>query len=328
MIYSTLGRTGITVSRIALGAGPIPATMIQDDSTAQTVLIRAALDAGINWIDTAAGYGEGRSEASIGMALESLGRRAEVQVATKVRLTEADLNDIPSSVRASLEASLKRLRLDRVTLLQLHNSITPQRGDEPTSITPRDVLGPGGVLAAFESLRTAGLVRHFGLTGIGQPESLRTVVRSGAFDTIQIPYNILNPSAGQAMPPEFSEVNYGNVIEDCARANMGVFAIRIYAGGALLGNAPSAHTLKTKFFPLDLYQRDCEQARRLQEHLPAGLGLKEAGVRYALSHSSINAAIIGFSEPAHIHEALEFLNAGPLPNDLLAKIRAWQSPAG
>ncbi len=240
--------------------------------------------------------------------------------ATKVRLTETELNDVESSVRASLEASLKRLRVDHVTLLQLHNSITAGRGDETASITPQDVLGPRGVLAAFERLRQAGLVHHIGLTGIGQPESLRTVVRSGAFDTIQIPYNILNPSAGLLMPAKFSEVNYGNVIEDCTRANMGVFAIRVYAGGALLGNPPSAHTLQTKFFPLDLYQRDCERAGRLEDQLPAGLGLKAAAMRFVLSHSAVSSAIVGFSEPAHISEALQYLTAGPLPANVLDTI--------
>jgi aryl-alcohol dehydrogenase-like predicted oxidoreductase len=323
MIYSTLGKTQLSVSRIALGAGPIPATMIQEDFTAQLELIRAALDAGINWIDTAAGYGDGRSEASIGAALESLGRTAEVHVATKVRLTEADLSDVTSSVRASLEASLKRLRLNHVTLLQLHNSITIERGDEPTSITPRDVLGQRGVLSAFEALRQAGLVRHFGLTGIGHPESLRTVVRSGAFDTIQIPYNVLNPSAGMPMPERFREVNYGNVIETCADQSMGVFAIRVYAGGALLGQAPSAHTLKTRFFPLDLYERDSEQARRLEELLPAKIGIKEAAVRYVLSHPAVNSAIVGFSEPAHVREAVDFLKAGPLPSEVLDVVNRW-----
>src|SRR5688500_12051235 len=86
MLYSKLGRTGVDVSRIALGAGPIPATMIGDDGAAQQRLIEYALDAGVNWIDTAAGYGNGRSEQSIGNALAVLGRGQEVHVATKVRL--------------------------------------------------------------------------------------------------------------------------------------------------------------------------------------------------------------------------------------------------
>jgi L-galactose dehydrogenase/L-glyceraldehyde 3-phosphate reductase len=320
MIYSTLGRTGIQVSRIALGAGPIPATMIDDDLTAQQELLRAAIEAGINWFDTAAGYGEGRSEAAIGSALESLGHGEAVHIATKVRVTEADLNDISSSVRASVEASLGRLRCEQVTLLQLHNSITAGRGDEPTSITPPDVLGPGGILQAFEELRQAGLVRFIGLTGIGQPKAMRTVIQSGAFDTIQIPFNILNPSAGMLLPAGFDETNYGNVIESCTEQNMGVFAIRVYAGGALLGHPPSGHTYKTKFFPLDLYERDVGRARSLQDMLPGTLSLQEAGLRYVLGHADVTSAIVGLSEPAHIREAVDGLNRGPLPGDVLAAV--------
>ena len=60
------------------------------------------------------------------------------------------------------------LRLPSVTLLQLHNSITARRGDEPTSLAPQDVLGRRGVLEAFQKLRAEGLVRHLGLTAIGQ----------------------------------------------------------------------------------------------------------------------------------------------------------------
>jgi L-galactose dehydrogenase/L-glyceraldehyde 3-phosphate reductase len=321
MQYSKLGRTGIEVSRITLGAGPIPATMIGDDGAAQQRLIENALDAGVNWIDTAAGYGDGRSERSIGAALATLGRERDAHVATKVRLTEENLADIGSSVRTSVKQSLERLRLDSVTLLQLHNSITAGRGDEATSITPQDVLGSGGVLDAFNQLRDAGLVRFIGLTGIGQADALGAVVDSGEFDTLQVPYNILNPSAGMPMPAGFDEVNYGNIIEACARRDMGVFAIRVFAGGALVGNEPSPHTLKTKFFPLDLYQRDLRRAERLRAALPDGLSVKEAAVRFALSHHSVHSAIVGLSEPAHLDEAVRCMESGPLPSKVQAILR-------
>src|SRR4029077_10254009 len=99
----------------------------------------------------------------------------------------------------SLEKSLDRLRLPRVTLLQLHNSITHERGDEPTSVTPQDVLGQGGVAEAFLQLQAEGLALHLGLTGIGQPAALTEIIRSGLFATMQTPYHLLNPSAGRLM---------------------------------------------------------------------------------------------------------------------------------
>ena len=102
-----------------------------------------------------------------------------------------------------------------VALLQLHNSITAKRGDEPTSLTPGDELGAGGVLEAFRELQAEGLVEHLGLTGIGQPGAMREAVGSGAFDTMQVPFNALNPSAGYPMPAGFGETDYGNIIADC-----------------------------------------------------------------------------------------------------------------
>ena len=68
-------------------------------------------------------------------------------------------------------------------------------GDQPMSITPEDVLGPHGLLAGMEDVRAAGLVDHFGLTGIGDAQALRTVMQSRRFATIQAPFHLLNPSA-------------------------------------------------------------------------------------------------------------------------------------
>ena len=123
------------------------------------------------------------------------------------------------------------------------------------------------MLDAFRSVQDAGLVRHIGLTGTGHPDAMREVIRSGEFDTLQVPYNLLNPSAGRPPAAADGETDYGNVIADCAAAGMGVFAIRVFAGGALLDQPPSAHTLKTPFFPLALYERDAARAQRLRERV-------------------------------------------------------------
>jgi L-galactose dehydrogenase/L-glyceraldehyde 3-phosphate reductase len=315
-----LGSTGQRVSALAFGAGPVPATMTSDDPGAQVAVVARAIERGINWFDTAAGYGQGKSESALGAALRHLGASDRVHIATKVRLAEDQRGDIPRAVRASLESSLSRLGVPRVTLLQLHNSITARRDDEPTSLTPADVLGSGGVLEALEQLRRHGLVGHIGLTGIGQAESLREVIRSGQFQTLQIPYNLLNPSAGRRVPTPFTDTNYGNVIADCAERGMGVFAIRVLAGGALADNPPSAHTLKTPFFPVALYERDRGRARELARILPSGMPATEAAVRFAVSHAGISSAIVGFSTPSQVDDAVEWAGRGPLPDSLLAAV--------
>jgi aryl-alcohol dehydrogenase-like predicted oxidoreductase len=233
-------------------------------------------------------------------------------VATKVRFDPERMNDVAGQVRDSFAGSLARLQLPRVTLLQLHNAVTARRGQEPTSITPDDVLGPGGVLEAFERLKGEGLVSPLGLTGTGHPAAMQEVVASGRFDVIQVPYHLLNPSAAEPMPAGFAETDYGGIINTCAQLGMGVVAIRVFAGGALAGQAPSAHTHTTKFFPLDLYRRDQERAARLAERLPPGVNLADAALRFVLANPSISSAIIGFGDPPHIDQALQSLAAGPL----------------
>src|SRR5262249_2948197 len=164
-----LGRTGLSVSAVGPGAGPVPGGMNGGAGGRRQQGVARGPAPGITGIDTAPGYGDGRSEANLGRALRALGARDRVHVATKVRLAPEDLTDAGAAVRRSLEGSLSRLGLPAVTLLQLHNGITARRGDVPASLTPEDVLGPGGVRAAFERVRAEGLVRFVGLTGTGDP---------------------------------------------------------------------------------------------------------------------------------------------------------------
>ena len=320
MEYRPLGQTGLEVSRIAFGAGPIPALMTAGAQDLQRVVLQRAIDCGVNWIDTAATYGDGRSEESLGKTLTSLSAQEQVHVATKVRLLPEDLRDIAGNVRKSLEGSLKRLQLERVTLLQIHNSITVERGDEPTSLMPADVLQTGGVLQAMQQLQEEGMVRHLGMTGLGTPRALRTVIESGELQTIQLPYNLVNASAGHQLGKSFPEANYGNIMASCAEQQMGIFAIRIFAGGALVGNAPAAHTYKTKFFPLDLYHRDLERRSAIEDEFVAEYSVKELAARFTLSHPHVTAAIIGFNAPTQIDELINYLDAGTIADSVQKKL--------
>lgn len=322
MKFRTLGSTGIQVSALAFGAGPVPALMTSENGQCQRETLRRALDAGINWVDTAASYGDGQSEAGLGRALRELGATDDVHIATKVRLSQDDLGNIETKVRESVAGSLKRLGISRITLLQLHNSITAHRGDEPASVSPSDVLGANGVLEVFRKLQDEGVVEYIGLTAIGQAEPLREVVNTGQFATIQVPYNLMNPSAGEYVTMEFAEVDYGNVISDCARQGMGVFAIRVFAGGALAGQPPSQHTYKTKFFPLDLYHRDLQRGEKLTSFIGPQVNLKEYAVRSVLSHPQISSAIIGFGDASHVDDALAYLDAGPMSAELIHKLES------
>jgi aryl-alcohol dehydrogenase-like predicted oxidoreductase len=315
MDYRPLGMTGIDISAISFGAGPVSSLMINDDRDRQLAVIAGCLARGINWFDTAASYGAGQSERNLGQVLGELGVGSRVYISTKVRLMPEELGDIRGAIRRSIEGSLERLQRPGVTLLQLHNSITKERGDEPTSVTPMDVLGRGGIVEAFEELCAEGLVEHLGLTGIGNSAALADVIASRNFATIQVPYNLLNPSAGRMMRDDFAETDYGNVIASCVRAQMGVLAIRVLAGGALANCPPSAHTLKTPFFPLDLYERDRVRAAHLETVLGANRKVSQESIRFVLSNLSVSSALIGFAEPSQVDEAMEALSPSKSPLD-------------
>lgn len=304
MQYRTLGRTGIQVSAISFGAGPVSGLMTGMDANAQREVVATAIDAGINWFDTAPGYGAGSSEANLGRALFEIKPVQPIHIATKVRIPLNSTEPISDVIRRSVDESLQRLRVSSVTLLQLHNGITSGRGDEPTSITPDEILSRGGVADTFDRLRDEGVILHTGLTGTGQPLAMKAVIRSGRFETVQTPYNALNHSAGAMSPVQPDDTDYGNILADCAEMQMGVFAIRVFAAGALLGQAPSAHTLKTPYFPLDLYQRDAARAELLRAELGDGETMTEFAVRFALSHSAVSSAIIGFGSPSHVAECI------------------------
>lgn len=380
MEYRPLGQTGVRLSAVSFGAGPVPALMTGPDADRQLETVHAALQAGINGFDTAAGYGQGRSEAGLGAALAGLGARRDVHLATKVRLQPADLDDIAGGVRRSVERSLQRLRVERVTLLQLHNAIAFDRGAWPDAVTPDDVLRPGGVADTLARLRQEGLIAHFGLTATGDSAALRQVIRTGVFQTAQVPFSLVDraaaratgnsavaqggsadaqgggsggdsasantrdntvPSAHDADPggskvgssgrsgvetarngavPEASPGLHpepGSLLAECMAQGMGVLAIRVFAGGALAGQPPSAHTLQTQYFPLDLYHRDRRRGEHVRRTLDPGTDLREIALRFVLSHPAVTSAIIGFGAPEHVTAAAAYQAAGPLPPEML-----------
>ncbi|MFO0998861.1 MAG: aldo/keto reductase [Planctomycetaceae bacterium] len=302
-----LGRTGLQVSCLSFGGGPVSGLMTSENFELQVQTMEALIAQGINWIDTAAAYGNGLSERNIGRILAELPEevRDQIHVATKVRIDFSLPTSVSDQVRVGLASSLSRLRLPKVSLLQLHNSITTTRGDQPNSVSVSDVLDCGSILDALKSMQRENRVDFIGLTGTGIVEAMQSVVRTGEFDTIQVPYNLLNPSAGCEVAQDFPEQNYGNILNDCLQARMGCFAIRVFAGGALLGQPPSNHTLRTPYFPLDLYKRDLDRAASLNS---GGASLGGKAIEFALGHPAIHSAIIGFGAASHVSEAVHALS--------------------
>ena len=115
------GRSGLQVSQVVFGAGYVGGIIVLADDETRRRVLRRALDAGINWIDTAPLYGQGRSEEALGWLLAEV--KEKPYLSTKVRLDLSKPGDLPGQIERSLHESLKRLRRDSVDLLQLHNAI-------------------------------------------------------------------------------------------------------------------------------------------------------------------------------------------------------------
>jgi D-threo-aldose 1-dehydrogenase len=232
MRKTLLGRTGLQISELAFGGGVTGGILIDADEATRHAALARAVAAGINWIDTAPVYGNGASEETIGRHLASLSPRPHVS--TKVRLEAEDLGDIAGAIERSLEQSLRRLQSDRLTLLQLHNHLGEGVGAR-IALRPEQVLGRGGVADTFDRLRQQGLVRAVGLTVAGDTKACLQVIASGRFDTAQVYYNAINPSAAwQRLPAGWhGGQDFCGVLAACSRQDVGVLNIRVWAGGVL-----------------------------------------------------------------------------------------------
>src|ERR1700760_4820802 len=127
MQMRTFGRTGMQLSLLGFGCGAVGGIMVRGDHADQERTIARALAAGVNYFDTAVQYGDGESEKNLGRILQKL-KPAEAIGGTKVRLQPGALGNIAGAIEASLDASLSRLRLDRVDIFHLHNPITADGG--------------------------------------------------------------------------------------------------------------------------------------------------------------------------------------------------------
>jgi len=194
MHYRTLGRTGLKVAEIGLGAYPLSGMQRQPDGKPRgwtgtddqesLAMIHCCEELGINLIDSAAGYGSGHSETLVGTALK--GRRDKWIVATKVkpnRGTEADVRDesaVRKGVSEACEQSLKRLQMDTIDLYQLHG-------------IPHSWAMPA-VMETLAQLRQAGKVRWYGIS-TNDRSAIAQLQALGPIDVLQIGYNLLERSA-------------------------------------------------------------------------------------------------------------------------------------
>jgi len=257
------------------------------DSEATRVVVDAALDAGINFLDTADIYGETRSEEFLGRALE--GRRDKVVLATKfgMKIDDKRRGAKPAYVHRACEDSLRRLQTDRIDLYQLH---------QPDSETPI-----GETLAALDELVRAGKVREIGCSNFSaeQIREAHELPRYGAacFVSVQNEYSLLHRE------PELE------VLPECERLGLAFIPYFPLASGALTGKytrgGPAAKgrlsepgSARDRF----LNERNRRIARELAEFAESrGHTLLELAFSWLLAHPPVASVIAGATKPEQVH---------------------------
>ena len=315
MRFRAFGRTGIQVSEVIFGAGAVGGILVHKDDAAKREAIRRAMAGGINWVDTAAQYGNGKSEESLGWLLPEAGYQP--YLSTKFQLDVENLKDIPAQIEERFKGNLARLKRSSVDVLQLHNRIGSKPGGRV--MTVEQILGKNGVAEGMERLREKGWIRHMGITAIGEAASVREVIGSGRFQSAQVYYNLLNPSAARKMPKAWTGHDFTGVIEACRAHDVAVLAIRIFAAGVI---ATDERTGRESVLTANTsVAEDERKTKAVFEAIGAGHGTRgQVALRYVLSNPDVSAAIIGSAELHHIDEALQAAAMGPLPKDVLARL--------
>ncbi len=320
----TFGRSGMQVSMLGFGCGGVGGLMVRGAPQDQDRAVARALQVGVNYFDTAVQYGNGESEKNLGRVLRTL-KPDNAIVGTKVRLPASDFGRIRTAVAESLEASLWRLRMQRVDIFHLHNAISTAGGGETLSV--QQVLNE--VVPAFQRLRDQGKTRFLGITAVGDTSALRQVIDAGDFDSAQFSYNMLNPSAATALPDGYPALDYGQLFEHTQAAGVGVIGIRVLAAGALSGVSERHPVASPPPEPIGSalsYDADLERARRLMPRVTVGFAdsLAEAAVRFAISHPAMGTILVGMATPEQFEASLAAVQKGPLPQPALDRLADLQ----
>ena len=230
----TLGGTGLRVTMIGLGGYHAGLPEKEEDSVA---IIHRALDLGINFFDNADCYQEGRSEERMGKALE--GRRQGIYLMSKVDQRDA------RGARQQLEKSLRRLRTDYLDIWQFHAVARLHELDI--------IFGPGGAVETAEQAKKEGKIRFIGLSGHFDPTVQLAAVKRYAFDTIQMPINVVDPHYRSFRK---------TVLDEAVARNLGVIAMKSLGFGNILsqGIARAAEALPwTWSQPISVLVSGCER---------------------------------------------------------------------
>lgn len=310
------GRLGWPVSEIGFGAWALGggAWGIQDDTDSLAALHRA-LDLGVNLIDTAAGYGNGRSEQVIARALAQRGprERERIHLVTKTPPLPGNWPPLPherladrypeSHLRANLEERLRNLGTDCIDVLLLH-------------VWSRAWNREPEALGVLERFKREGKIRAFGIsTPDHDQDQLNTLLAAGRLDVVQLVYNLFEQQpAAEALP--------------LARASgTAVMARLALDEGALTGKLTPAtrfpaDDFRNRYFAGDRLDRAVARVKRIEEDLAgSAFTLAQAAIKFVLAHPAVSTVIPGMRNAAQAGANIGVSGLPDLPPELLARLR-------
>jgi aryl-alcohol dehydrogenase-like predicted oxidoreductase len=309
-----LGSTGMQVSAISFGAWAIGGTWGAVDDDESLRALHAALDAGMNFIDTADVYGDGRSERLVAR-LRRERRGATLHVATKAgrRLPRQTPDGYTrENLTAWIDRSLRNLEVEALDLLQLHCP-HPQVYDRPE------------VFGILDDLVRAGKVRHYGVS-VETVDEARRALRNPNVETVQIIYNMFRQKPAEAF------------FEEARARRVGILARVPLASGLLTGKLRPESTFaaddhrhfnregqafdKGETFSGVPYQVGLEAVERLRPLVPAGATLAQLALRWILTSDAVSCAIPGAKTPAQARENAAAAALPPLGPGELAAVKA------
>jgi aryl-alcohol dehydrogenase-like predicted oxidoreductase len=308
----TLGKTGLEVSELGFGAWGIGGTMwIGADDDESLRALGRAIELGVNFLDTAYGYGDGHSEELVGAAVRASAER--VYVATKCPPKNRTW-PAPAGVHADeafpadwivecTERSLQKLGLDTIDVQQFH-------------VWSDEWVGQGDWLDGVERLKRDGKIRFFGISiNDHQPANAIRLVESGHVDTVQVIYNVFDQSPEDEL---FAAVE---------AADVGVIVRVPFDEGALTGSVRPETTFpdgdfRNRYFGGDRKREVWERAQAIAGDLDVPVErLAEVALRFCLSHTAVSTVIPGMRSIRNVDRNVEAAEAGPLDEEQLAALR-------
>lgn len=291
-----LGRTGLRVTPLCYGCAPLgsmPETFGYGVSEEQALAtLREIFRGPVNFIDTAASYGDGESERRIGLALKERGGLPEGFVLSTKADRDLSTGEFSGEqMRRSVERSLRLLGLNRLQIVHLH---------DPEHTTFEEAMAKGGPVETLMELKDEGVIEHLGVAG-GPVDMMIRYVETGCFE-LAITHNRYTLLDQSAAP----------LLDVAASHGVAVLNAAPYGGG-ILARGPEEYP---RYAYSEAPPRLLERARRIAEVCrEAGVPLAAAALQFSLRESRIASTIVGVSSLEHVRATLE-LAATPIPDAL------------